>query len=1800
MPVTDQEELKSLWDSATSYQEELRNLWEESAPAKKEGFLKGIGKAAVQGATAFPKAFWGAGAALEDLAYKGFGGKDEYKDLAAGGFAKRQYEGVKDIEKRFQPQQEGVKRHITDAVRTMAQMASSFAGTAGMGTLPAMAGGAGIEKYLETRKEGYSIPKSASAGVSTGATEYLTELIPIKILSKPGLSFMKRLAGGLIADVPGELVATISEMKAVDEGILGKSYTPEQYTRALIDTAITSGLVTLGATGAVQPFKGKAPTKAEMDIGLDFSKAEEAETKAEAETKKETIPNQEELKTLWENATPIVEPTVETIIPKEETIFLTPKEQSQRIDALNEDIIRKEFKPVKVAQKLFSEMTPEEQSSKLSMDIRKQFLGEETKGQEAQESLSLEGQETSPDIQGLPLVISGLNNQVLHNLKEKNKQTADWIKNYPDNISSITARDNITQTTGITNKGQAQIANMGSGVEVEFINQSTGIKSTQVLFGDPNAIIPSIDNYLNEISKIKEQRKVLIGEAPIAPAQIQPAAAIETPEKLEVSQNVYQQIKDEVGSKIKTEQSFYDHFGKEEAREIIRRNLGMFSKSSGLPMDEIADSLNITTDELADKMRNALSKKEQAEKVSKELTREEFEKSEALKGHPIVTVGNLDLKVGDKFKILGEQYTVKEKDAEGNFLIEDGDKYIVDEFDKIPQPDEGSIIKGKIKYSQPKLLEGEKVDIKPQMETEAQGQGKLFETAPITTLETFGFQSIYEKLESFVKSGKTREGYDSVVELANRVYTGSGFKTFVHDMKLALGNLWQHYSGMIPKVWRSINQKTQARVNQVLAYEVAEGENLTDEQLKNIGMTEADIAVLKKHKSQHKKFRPLSELQNPTVRRFIEFWSPLATLPDSIKYQIERYKAFGDVARIEKLTSRVVEKTRGFDDETNNKLFKYLDGDLSLEGLPQEVRQYAMTLQGMNRRIGQMLVKRGLITQKAWEAHKNEYIRYVYLKYMLEDDDIPTTGGKIDKAALKGRMDPIIKSKIAGKEYVDKNIYEGLLKVAGALRIKHERVMKAGRGKLGYASVGGQTVTQFATELSVLAHEIGHQLDFKYGLWDKIVRNAEGIGARGKITKTASAKKRGTIQDELRALADLTWEGIEASPYYKQKVRKQPEKMAHMLEAYIHAPDRFKEVSPTVYQEFDSFIGSTPILQELSRLKQGLALKELQQTAYQVMSASGKIYSANNLTLEQAQAKQLEVQKRVDKYRKAAGLVEDVSVAEPISISIALQNVVAYDKLSKIADNSDWVWQPSVIDIEGKKWGIGALKLEVDKQAKLVADNPDSVEIRERYDTLNSAFKTAREESGNEPSDFLQLPTSPSYGNLSGMFVRKPIYRDLVPIFSGFQNKNVITKTLNTIIKIETEGMALFKIFKTAFNIPTYFRNIISNMIQLNMSGIPVYDVPGYAIKGLESIIKKDANYTKAFRSGLFKTNFIESEIREIYETFKKMNSNSWFDIVHQAAKLGKYYGKIDDVFKMAKYMEQIENGVSSEESIIQAQKWGMDYSTAHPSIKYLRRHLMPFASYSYKITSLMAETMVKRPWIIAKYLAIPSLMTALAKDTLDLSDDDWEKLRKRLPMFIRKSNSMAVLPWKSKTGDLQWINLEWYFPGQMWLALSRDIQNKDYWEISRDIGIANPFADVYAMMQSARGKGIPKDPYTGKDIYNRLDSGTEKALKTTEWVYNKWMPQMLTRFGTAGKIAEIGKEDKYGQVSTVGGAVGSLFGVNVISPTEKQVVIEKMAREKELTSSLYRKLQETKDETKREAVIKKYQQELEKIIKGE
>ena len=87
------------------------------------------------------------------------------------------------------------------------------------------------------------------------------------------------------------------------------------------------------------------------------------------------------------------------------------------------------------------------------------------------------------------------------------------------------------------------------------------------------------------------------------------------------------------------------------------------------------------------------------------------------------------------------------------------------------------------------------------------------------------------------------------------------------------------------------------------------------------------------------------------------------------------------------------------------------------------------------------------------------------------------------------------------KEYVDFNLWHGLSDIIQKLGIRHSRVMSSGRGALGLASTAGWMKTNFATELSVMAHELGHHLDFKYqpvephrqaGDWPWSQRNAHG------------------------------------------------------------------------------------------------------------------------------------------------------------------------------------------------------------------------------------------------------------------------------------------------------------------------------------------------------------------------------------------------------------------------------------------------------------------------------------------------------------------------------------------------------------------------------------------------------------------------------------------------------------------------------------------------------------------------------------
>lgn len=153
---------------------------------------------------------------------------------------------------------------------------------------------------------------------------------------------------------------------------------------------------------------------------------------------------------------------------------------------------------------------------------------------------------------------------------------------------------------------------------------------------------------------------------------------------------------------------------------------------------------------------------------------------------------------------------------------------------------------------------------------------------------------------------------------------------------------------------------------------------------------------------------------------------------------------------------------------------------------------------------------------------------------------------------------------IEKKEYFDQAVYSGLEDLARSIGVRHDRRASIGGTRLGYSVTGGdQVVTKFATPEDVLAHEVGHQIDDKYGLWKRIMVEPYGR------TKEIARRRRVAISKELRTLMEET-----GGP--KTWKAKRVEKAATLIQTYIHSKAILEEKAPTVLYEFEKFLDEHP------------------------------------------------------------------------------------------------------------------------------------------------------------------------------------------------------------------------------------------------------------------------------------------------------------------------------------------------------------------------------------------------------------------------------------------------------------------------------------------------------------------------------------------------------------------------------------------------------------------------------------------------
>lgn len=167
-------------------------------------------------------------------------------------------------------------------------------------------------------------------------------------------------------------------------------------------------------------------------------------------------------------------------------------------------------------------------------------------------------------------------------------------------------------------------------------------------------------------------------------------------------------------------------------------------------------------------------------------------------------------------------------------------------------------------------------------------------------------------------------------------------------------------------------------------------------------------------------------------------------------------------------------------------------------------------------------------------------------------------------------------------EHVDKAVLDGLQKVLDNLGIKHERLAALGQGRLGLSVQGGKEVaTRGGTELGILGHEVGHQIDQLYGLG----RMLRGYG------------------DELAKVADLHGETAE-------HFQTPAEQTASVVEAYVQARQRLQEVAPQSFKAMENLIAKNPDLQPLRDIKPSLDYQKLTyQQAHGGLLKMGEYYA---------------------------------------------------------------------------------------------------------------------------------------------------------------------------------------------------------------------------------------------------------------------------------------------------------------------------------------------------------------------------------------------------------------------------------------------------------------------------------------------------------------------------------------------------------------------------------------------------------------
>jgi len=451
--------------------------------------------------------------------------------------------------------------------------------------------------------------------------------------------------------------------------------------------------------------------------------------------------------------------------------------------------------------------------------------------------------------------------------------------------------------------------------------------------------------------------------------------------------------------------------------------------------------------------------------------------------------------------------------------------------------------------------------------------------------------------------------------------------------------------------------------------------------------------------------------------------------------------------------------------------------------------------------------------------------------------------------------------------------------------------------------------------------------------------------------------------------------------------------------------------------------------------------------------------------------------------------------------------------------------------------------------------------------------------------DFVLMPRGKGLGPLSGKLVRKEIAGEI----------NEVLRVANPFEKAYMQYfLTPWKFGKTVLRVSTHARNVMSNFILNDFGGLAPYrlDVYGRALK--ELIGKEGSYYKQALKEGLLAPTYAASELGPFARGIPRKTAGNMLEegwkVVSKYPKKGitgmsNTYQAEEQWFKLAKFMHNVDKGMPYKDAAKDAMKWTFNYSEITPFIRKAKTWAMPFATFTYKALPIVAETAIKHPLKLAKYPLGAIALTSYSLQKMGFNSSDWERLKKDLPMYMRRGHFM-LLPFKDEQNRLQFMDLTYIWP---WGDIGEMAQQG--WTRF----LQNPVLQLYAQLSQNKD-------YSGKPIWHEWEEPMAKGLKFFKHIYSQLMPT-----GVPGGVdwntiynAMSGELQKKEALNTKQAFLQAFAGMKIrpIVEEERHKKMKGLERQQkaEMRTEMRRQLRETTSPEKRSKARKEYRENLKRL----